>query len=63
MAKLWMHVKLSEAPSPMDCRWCGATKQDHCQRWVKSAGWHGWVEPTKAQINARLRVKLTRGKS
>ena len=60
MAKLWTHIKLSEAPLPMGCRWCGAEKQDHCQRWTKGASWHGWTHPTQAQINARLRVKLKR---
>ncbi|MEV1013891.1 MULTISPECIES: hypothetical protein [unclassified Micromonospora] len=47
------------APSPMGCRWCGVAKQEHPQLWVPGKSWHGWTEPTRAQIAARLRSRLS----
>jgi hypothetical protein len=43
------------APMPMGCRWCGVDKREHGQRWVPGRGFHGWVRPTTAQIEAAFR--------
>jgi hypothetical protein len=55
---VWTHIKLSQAPLPMGCRYCGADQRTHCKRYVKSVGFHSWTEPTSAQRNARLRIYL-----
>ncbi|MFF1444179.1 hypothetical protein [Streptomyces sp. NPDC058295] len=40
---------------PLDgCRWCGITKQEHMQRWSRTAGWHVWTPLTQEQILARM---------
>ncbi|MFD7980262.1 hypothetical protein [Streptomyces sp. NPDC059071] len=44
-------------PAPFGCRWCGAEERAHAQRWRPSAGWHTWVQPTRAQILARMRAR------
>lgn len=51
-------VRHETAPTPMGCRWCGAAKREHARRWVPSKGWHGWEQPTREQIEARMRVRL-----
>ncbi|WP_424533679.1 hypothetical protein ACOZ38_25420 [Sphaerisporangium viridialbum] len=42
------------SPAPGGCRWCGADKQGHCQRFEHAAGWHKWTPPTDKQIKARM---------
>ncbi len=44
----------------MGCRWCGVSQREHGQQWVPGKGYHGWVEPTQAQIDARLPFNLAR---
>lgn len=42
-------------PSPFGCRWCGiAQGWAHCRLWIPGRGFHGWVQPTQAQILARM---------
>ncbi|GGV34098.1 hypothetical protein GCM10010182_67440 [Actinomadura cremea] len=37
------------------CRHCGIPLWPmHAQRWTDGVGWHGWTEPTQAQIKARM---------
>lgn len=53
-------VRHETAPTPEGCRWCGTQKRDHAQRWVPGRGWHGWTAPTREQIQARMRARLTK---
>jgi hypothetical protein len=55
-----VNVRHWSAPLPMSCRWCGAPQANHGQRWIRGRSWHGWEQPTRAQIEARLRVRLRR---
>lgn len=48
---------MSDAPN--GCRWCGADRQDHYQRWTAEAGRHGWTAPTDAQRLERMRARRT----
>lgn len=41
-------------PNPNGCRWCGADRQDHDQRWVPEVRWHGWESPTSEQRKQRM---------
>lgn len=52
-------VRHATAPAAHGCRWCGVEQRDHCQLWVPGHGWHGWTEPTRQQVNARMRTRLT----
>lgn len=56
------NVRHETAPMPFSCRWCGVGQREHVQLWVLGHGWHGWVEPTRAQVEARMRVKLTKSR-
>ncbi|MEU8158153.1 hypothetical protein AB0B94_31245 [Micromonospora sp. NPDC048986] len=51
-------VRRELPPEPMGCRWCGESRRGHGQSYVAGRGYHGYTEPTRAQVNARLRVKL-----
>jgi len=53
-----IRVRHESAPTPMGCRWCGTPKQDHVQLWVPGKSWHGWTEPTREQIEARMRARF-----
>lgn len=53
-------VRHQTAPLPYSCRWCGVEQRGHGQLWVPGHGWHGWTEPTRAQIEARMRVRLAK---
>lgn len=55
-----LSIRWKYAPTPMGCRWCGTEAHLHAQVWVPSKKWHGYVVPTKEQIEARLRVKMSR---
>ncbi len=55
-----LRVRHETPPLPMGCRWCGVDKRDHAQRWVPGRGFHGWVQPTTAQIEARLPFNIAR---
>lgn len=44
-------------PVPNGCRWCGADRQDHCQRSAPFVGSHGWVEPTNKQRLTRMKAR------
>lgn len=46
------------APEVNGCRWCGASQQEHANRWIRSRGWHTHVEPTDAQRKARLKAHI-----
>jgi hypothetical protein len=39
---------------PNGCRWCGAAKGSHYQRWSPGPGWHTHAEPADAQRKARM---------
>lgn len=41
-------------PNPDGCRWCGADKYAHHQRWTPEAGLHVWTEPTTEQRKHRM---------
>jgi hypothetical protein len=45
-------------PQPLGCRWCGFGEREHAQRWIPSRGFHSWEQPTRAQVEARMRVKF-----
>ena len=53
-----LSLRRTSAPSPMGCRWCGVTQREHGQRWVPGRKVHGWVEPTRPQIEARMRARF-----
>ncbi|MET1075093.1 MAG: hypothetical protein ABWY11_20770 [Umezawaea sp.] len=49
-----------QAPNPNGCRWCGADREEHLQRWAPTVKWHAWVEPTAAQRKERLLARRAR---
>lgn len=49
-------VRRERAAMPHGCRWCGIERRDHCQLWIRGRSWHGWTEPTRAQLLARTRA-------
>ncbi|SCF41844.1 hypothetical protein GA0070563_1126 [Micromonospora carbonacea] len=53
-------VRHPTTPTPEGCRWCGTPQREHPQTWIPGHGWHGWTEPTRQQIAARMRARLTR---
>ena len=53
-------VRHDVAPPALGCRWCGVGEREHPQLWVPSHGWHGWTEPTREQVEARMRARLNR---
>ncbi|MEV2239612.1 hypothetical protein [Micromonospora sp. NPDC049891] len=53
-------VRHTSAPMPEGCRWCGTAEREHPQLWVPGRGWHGWVEPTRKQITARMWARHAR---
>ena len=53
-------VRHQTAPTPLGCRWCGVAQRDHAIHYTPGHPGHTWTEPTRAQINARLRVRLAK---
>lgn len=54
-----MHIRHVEAPRAMGCRWCGYTACDHRDNWwVPGHGFHEWEQPTREQIEARMRARF-----
>jgi len=53
------HIRWPEGrpPTPGGCRWCGCEKYSHGQTWLPGRGFHQWVQPTQAQILARMRAR------
>lgn len=49
-------------PHPNGCRWCGADREEHLQRWTPTVKWHVWVEPTDEQRKQRLLARRARWK-
>jgi hypothetical protein len=50
---------MTAAPTAEACRHRDIPYRDHIgQRWTADAGWHPWVEPTRAQIHDRMRARL-----
>lgn len=43
-----------QPPAPFGCRWCGAEQRFHGRRNLRGRNSHGWVQPTQAQIKARM---------
>jgi hypothetical protein len=41
-------------PTPFGCRWCGAEQRFHGRRNLRGRNSHRWVQPTQAQIKARM---------
>lgn len=41
-------------PTPFGCRWCGAEQRFHGRRNLRGRNSHCWVQPTQAQIKARM---------
>jgi hypothetical protein len=56
----WPH---GTAPTPSGCRWCGSEKRSHFQRFLPRRGFHAWVQPTQAQIKARMLARRNARKS
>ncbi len=55
---IWTVVRHTTAPTPHGCRWCGIPQREHVQLWVPGRGWHGHEDPTRQQIEARMRARL-----
>lgn len=53
-----LYLRHESAPTPLGCRWCGVPEREHGQRHVPPRGFHPWAEPTRDQIEARLRARL-----
>ncbi|MDX3183508.1 hypothetical protein PV334_19880 [Streptomyces sp. ME02-7008A-1] len=53
-------IRHRAAPNPYSCRWCGTDRHHHGSSYVRSQGMHFWVEPTTAQILARMRARRER---
>lgn len=51
-------IRYKEAPTPNGCRYCGYEQRAHGNCWVRSVGWHFWVEPTNAQRLARMKARM-----
>lgn len=51
------HTNAANLPVPNGCRYCGADKQDHCQRSSPEVGSHGWAEPTDEQRLTRMKAR------
>jgi hypothetical protein len=47
----WPH---GTTPPPSGCRWCGRDQYNHGCWYVPRRGFHTWVQPTQAQIKARM---------
>ncbi|MCP2242711.1 hypothetical protein LX86_001432 [Lentzea aerocolonigenes] len=47
-------------PNPNGCRWCGADRHGHDQRWVPGVKWHGWEPPTSEQRKHRMLARRAR---
>lgn len=43
-----------QPPTPFGCRWCGAEQRFHGLRNLRGRNSHRWVQPTQAQIKARM---------
>lgn len=41
-------------PTPFGCRWCGRDERSHGCLFMPRRGYHNWVQPTQAQIKARM---------
>ena len=41
-------------PTPFGCRWCGTEQGRHGHLFMPRRGLHRWVQPTEAQIKARM---------
>ncbi len=50
-------IRHKETPAPNTCRYCGYEQRSHGNYWVRSIGWHLWVEPTNAQRLARMKAR------
>lgn len=53
-------IRHQHEPPALGCRWCGVDQREHVQLWVPSQGWHGWVAPTRAQVEARMWARIGR---
>lgn len=51
-------VRHQTAPTPLGCRWYGVDQRGHAIHYTPGHPRHTWTEPTRAQIEARLRVRL-----
>lgn len=43
-----------QPPTPFGCRWCGTEQRFHGRRSLRGRNSHRWVQPTQAQIKARM---------
>lgn len=50
-------------PTPFGCRWCGREQYGHMQLFLPRRGFHTWVQPTQAQIKARMLARRNARKS
>ena len=51
-----INLRFRVAAPPEGCRWCGVRRYDHGSRWVPGHGWHPYVDPTPAQVIARMQA-------
>jgi hypothetical protein len=47
-------VRHHTPPTPSGRRWCGDEQGHHGRSYVRSVGMHGWEQPTRAQVIARM---------
>jgi hypothetical protein len=50
-------VRHHAPPVPSGCRWCGDEQYHHGRSYVRSVGMHGWEQPTRAQVIARMKAR------
>lgn len=52
----WPH---GTTPAPFGCRWCGTERRAHAfgPKSLSKRGPHLWVQPTQAQIKARMQAR------
>ncbi|MFJ6616643.1 hypothetical protein ACIQOW_03540 [Kitasatospora sp. NPDC091335] len=42
---------------PNGCAHCDIALREHFRRWTPQCGWHAWVQPSTAQILARMQAR------
>jgi len=52
-----------QPPTPFGCRWCGTEQRFHGRRNLRGRNSHCWVQPTQAQIKARMLARRTARKA
>lgn len=50
-------IRHNAPPVPSGCRYCGEEQGHHGRSWVRSVGMHGWEQPTREQVIARMKAR------